>query len=403
MGLRFQVLAASVVAVLLSLLLGGAVAAKLRVDASGEGPRRQAARILLAIDEAEARDDDPEEVVLGVLRARDEARARSERVLGQYALLTALVLLLLLYVFLTFLLVRPIDAVKRAADRIDQSGAVRAPQRGPREIAELGAAINRMADRQEEARLALKERLEALERAHVALLEAQEQLVRSEKLASVGRLSAGVAHEIGNPLAAIQGLLELARDDASEPELLTRAIAETERIKRIVRDLLDYARHERDEGARGAGDVPSAVRAAVALLAPQKDLRAIRVASSVPSSLPPVSMPQDALAQLLLNLLLNAADALGERGGEVHVDARHEGPRVRLVVEDDGPGFTAEDLPHVFEPFFTTKPVGAGTGLGLSVAQTLVHRAEGTIVAENRPEGGARFSIELPLADLPRA
>src|SRR5690606_1075917 len=169
------------------------------------------------------------------------------------------------------------------------------------------------------------------------------------------------------------------------------------------RRVLFRSRHERDEGARWAGDVPSAVRAAVALLAPQKDLRAIRVASSVPSSLPPVSMPQDALAQLLLNLLLNAADALGERGGEVRVDARPAGARVRLVGEDDGPGFTAAHLPHDFEPHFTTAPVGAGAGLGLSVAQTLVHRAEGTIVAENRPEGGARFSIELPLAVLPRA
>src|SRR5690606_39926086 len=130
------------------------------------------------------------------------------------------------------------------------------------------------------------------------------------------------------------------------------------------RRVLFRSRHERDEGARWAGDVPSAVRAAVALLAPQKDLRAIRVASSVPSSLPPVSMPQDALAQLLLNLLLNAADALGERGGKVSVRVEAAAPRLLLFVEDDGRGFAPETLPHVFEPFFTTKPVGSGTEIG---------------------------------------
>jgi two-component system, NtrC family, sensor kinase len=395
-GLRFQVLAASVVAIVLSLLLGGAVAARLRFDESGENLRLEAERIARSARDAEARGASATGVVEQALLEREHARARTAKVLGQYALLTALVLLLLLYVSLTMLIVRPIDAVKRAADRIDQLGAARAPQRGPRELAELGAAINRMAARQVEARRVLVDRLEALERAHRALLTAQDQVVRSEKLASVGRLSAGVAHEIGNPLAAIRGLLELAREDATEPDLLNRAIAETERIKRIVRDLLDYARHERDDEPREAGDVATACATAVALLEPQKDLRAIRLVTSVPAEVPLVSMPQDALTQILLNLLLNAADALGERGGTVTIRVEDAGAEVRLVVEDDGIGFSEEALPQVFEPFFTTKPVGSGTGLGLSVVQTLVHRVSGRVVAENRSEGGARFVIELP-------
>jgi two-component system, NtrC family, sensor kinase len=399
-GLRFQVLAASVVAIVFSLLLGGAVVARLRLDESAENLRLEARRVAASIDEAEARGASPADVIEQALLEREHARTRTARGLGQYALLTALVLLLLLYVSLTMLIVRPIDAVRRAADRIDQSGASRAPQRGPREIVELAAAINRMATRQTEARQALEERLDALERAHRALVAAQDQVVRSEKLASVGRLSAGVAHEIGNPLAAIHGLLELARDDASDPELLNRAIAETERIKRIVRDLLDYARHERDDEGQETGDVPGAVATAVALLAPQKDLRAIRIDSSVPAALPRVSMPQDGLTQLLLNLLLDASDALREGGGTVTIRADAVGSAVRIAIEDDGRGFAPETLPHVFEPFFTTKPVGSGTGLGLSVVQTLVHRARGTVVAANRPEGGARFVVELPARGL---
>jgi two-component system, NtrC family, sensor kinase len=399
-GLRFQVLAASVAAIVFTLLLGGAVAARLRFDESEEGLRIEAERIAQSIDQAEAGGIPPAGIIEEALLERERARTRTARVLGQYALLTALVLLLLLYFSLTFLIVRPIDAVKRAADRIDQSGEARAPQRGPKEIVRLASSINSMAARQMEARRALEERLEALERAHRALLVAQDQVLRSEKLASVGRLSAGVAHEIGNPLAAIQGLLEIARDEAAEPELLTRAIAETERIKRIVRDLLDYARHEREDEPQGAGDVASAVASAVALLEPQKDLRAIRLETNVPGGLPLVSLSQDGLTQLLLNLLLNAADALGGEGGTVGVRVTADGARLRLIVEDDGNGFEPEALPHVFEPFFTTKPVGSGTGLGLSVAQTLVHRAEGSIVAENRAEGGARFVIELPTRGL---
>lgn len=397
MGLRFQVLAASAVAVLLSLSLGGAVAARLRHAESAEDLRLEASRIAAAMEGAEARDEPVEGPLFEALHAREEARVRGSRILWRYALLTALVLLLLLYVSLTVLIVRPIDAVRRAADRIDLSGAVRAPRRGPREIAELATSINRMADRTEEARRALEERLEALERAHRALIEAQDQVVRSEKLASVGRLSAGVAHEIGNPLAAIQGLLELARDNAEEPELLTRAIHETERIKRIVRDLLDYARHERDDEARGGGDVASAVATALALLRPQKDLREIRLVTRVPDELPRVAMPEDGLVQLVLNLLLNAADALSSGGGEVCVRAEAGEGEVRLVVEDEGAGFDADVLAHVFEPFFTTKPAGSGTGLGLSVVHTLAHRAGGRVSAENREAGGARFIVDLPL------
>jgi two-component system, NtrC family, sensor kinase len=399
-GLRFQVLAASVVAIVLSLLLGGAVASRLRLDDSAENLRTEARRVAASIGEAEARGASAADVIEEALIERAHARARVARGLGQYALLTALVLLLLLYVSLTLLIVRPIDAVRRAADRIDQSGASRAPQRGPREIVELATAINRMATRQVEARRALEERLDALERAHRALVAAQDQVVRSEKLASVGRLSAGVAHEIGNPLAAIHGLLELARDDARDPELLNRAITETERIKRIVRDLLDYARHERDDEGQAAGDVSAAVATAVALLEPQKDLRAIRIDTQVPPSLPHVAMPQDGLTQLILNLLLNATDALRDRGGTVSIRIDDVGPSVRFVIEDDGAGFASETLPHVFEPFFTTKPVGSGTGLGLSVVQTLVHRSRGTVLAENRPEGGARFVVQLPTHGL---
>lgn len=394
MGLRAQVLAASIVAILLALLLGGAVAARLRVEEPGASLSQEAHEIAGALEEVEPAERAA--VIEAHLLARERARTRTARMLVQYALLTALVLLFLLYGLLTFLIVRPIDAVKRAADRLDQWSEARAPHRGPREIAELAAAINRMAARQLDARKALEARLVELERAHAALIEAKDQVVRSEKLASVGRLSAGVAHEIGNPLAAIAGLLELAREDASDPELLTRAIAETERIKRIVRDLLDYARQAREDEGSGRGDLASAVASAVALLAPQKDLRSIRIATQVPEGIPEVALSQDGLVQLLLNLLLNAADALADRGGKVDVRAEGEERHVRLVVEDDGPGFSDEILSQIFEPFFTTKPAGRGTGLGLSVAQTLAHRAGGTIHAENRASGGARIVVVLP-------
>ncbi|HJL05142.1 MAG TPA: HAMP domain-containing sensor histidine kinase [Polyangiaceae bacterium LLY-WYZ-15_(1-7)] len=334
--------------------------------------------------------------------------ARAEAGFGNlmlfYVAFTGGAILLLTYLALTFLIVRPVEAVTRASERVAEGRLeTQVPVRGAAEVAGLAQSFNAMARQLGAERLALEERLRQLEAARAETSAAQDQVLRSARLASVGRLAAGIAHEIGNPLAAILGLTEIARDadlDAEErDEFLARIQTETERIHRIIRDLLDFARQEQEPGA-GDGerraDLGQVVADAVHLVAPQKDTAKLRIERRV-EEVPPVRGSADRLTQVVLNLLLNAADAV-EGEGDVVVEVAREGEEVVLSVSDTGPGIPEDVLEELFEPFVTTKPVGQGTGLGLAVCHTIVERVGGTITAENAEGGGARFVIRLPLA-----
>jgi len=251
---------------------------------------------------------------------------------------------------------------------------------------------------------ALRAKVDELERAGRELRAAQDQIVRSERLASVGRLAAGLAHEIGNPIAAILGFQELliagGLDDAEQRDFLERMKRETERVHRVLRDLLDFARPAvKSARVDEAGDVAEAVRDVMALVQPQKSMRDVEVVLDLAPSLPPVRLAQERVVQVLLNLLLNAADAVPRTTGRVIVRAQTSaGGGVQLEVEDNGPGISPEIRDRLFEPFATTKEVGKGTGLGLAVCRGLIEGAGGTIVATKGAEGGARFVVELPRA-----
>jgi signal transduction histidine kinase len=325
-----------------------------------------------------------------------------------YALTIAGLALIATYVVLGEFVVRPIDRLTSASERL-ASGRAHAdvPERGASEVVRLAAAFNAMAAQLRADRAALEARLVELERATKELRAAQEGLVRSEKLASVGRLAAGVAHEIGNPLAAILGLVELLRGGGLEPveeqEFLARVSAETQRIHRIIRDLLDFSRQsQQPEVAQVSADLREVVGDAVRLVAPQKDLHRVTIQQLLDEATPRVTGSADHLAQVTLNLLLNAADAVGGEGTITITVAPSEGG-ASLVVDDSGPGIAPEVIDTLFDPFVTTKPAGTGTGLGLAVCQTIVERFGGRIRAENRVSEagvvrGARFSLWLPAA-----
>ena len=174
---------------------------------------------------------------------------------------------------------------------------------------------------------------------------------------------------------------------------------ETERVHRTLKDLLQFARPQRDGASAGptSGDVEAAIHDTAALVVHQPSLQKLELHIDVEPALERVTLATEQLAQVVLNLILNAADALSARGsGRIAVFARRATDGVEISVEDDGPGVPAEVAEHIFEPFFTTKEVGKGTGLGLSVCQGLISAAGGTLALDGRHTTGARFVVLLP-------
>jgi len=218
----------------------------------------------------------------------------------------------------------------------------------------------------------------------------------ADKLASVGQLAAGVAHEINTPLANVMLIAESLRRRSPEPVTRQRLDAMTEQIEaaaRIVRGLLDFAR--RDEPKVADLDFGSVVRDAVDFLR-GKQPADVALELELPPTPVEVAGDRGQLLQVVTNLFNNASDAMGGRG-TIRIYLRAHGGRAELDVVDTGPGISAEAMPHLFEPFYTTKPEGEGTGLGLAICHGIVNAHHGSITARNVPGEGAGFLVSLPL------
>ncbi|MFN3200074.1 MAG: sensor histidine kinase [Bradymonadia bacterium] len=297
-------------------------------------------------------------------------------------------------------IVRPIQGITEAAALVTMTGAhstLTMPQDGPREINRLARTFEQMVRR-------LGEQQDTLRRQVSALETARNELVRSEKLATVGRLASGVAHEVGNPLAAVIGFVEFMQDPRGvspdqQADLLTRMQRELGRIQTTIRDLLDFSRPS--AGVPEPVDLMEAAQSAYELVRYQRRFKSIEVVFEA-ESLPPVIVDRGRLRQVLVNLLLNAADALatvetGTRlitiGAAAH--SREGISGVRLTVSDNGPGVPEDIAEQLFDPFFTTKQPGEGTGLGLAIAHRLVEEAQGHLALQTS-DAGAAFSVWLP-------
>lgn len=232
------------------------------------------------------------------------------------------------------------------------------------------------------------------------LEEARNQLIQSEKISSLGRLAAGVAHEINNPLAGIliyaDMLLKDVGDHAQWREDLEEIIHQTLRCKQIVTRLLDFSRQSL--GEQIPYKLNDVIRRCVALLGQQALFMDIEILQDCQEDLPELVGDPSALQQVFTNLLINAADAMKGRG-KIYIKSflNEAGDSVVIRFADTGPGIPPEAMNQIFEPFFTTKGPGEGTGLGLSVAYGLVQQHGGTIEAHNDPAGGAVFTIALPV------
>lgn len=256
------------------------------------------------------------------------------------------------------------------------------------EIQSLAAHINRMA-------AALEQRDEAIRR------QAEERVSRSERLAIVGRLAAGVAHQINNPLGGIMLfsnlLLRKAPPEGTERENLERIANETRRCQKIVQGLLDFARHR--EPKLEETSIAEVIDKTLSLVESQSMFLNIEVIRSFDPSAPRVRVDVGQMQELVLNLVLNAVDAMDKKGRlTLSVVADAGGRAVKVGVGDTGCGIPADRIERVFEPFFTTKEEGKGTGLGLSICRGIVENHGGTIWVESEPGQGASFFIRLPAA-----
>lgn len=342
-------------------------------------------------------------IVATVLRTSDDAGkvAPLLRLFALYTAVGALALLVFTYIALGRLIVRPIDSIASAAKRV--AGGARqldVPRKGPAELLDLAKSLAEMTAKLRADEERMRAQIEELEQKTKELREAQDQLVRSERLASVGRLSAGLAHEIGNPIAAIIGMHDILLEGGMTPDeqrdFLVRARSEAERIHLILRDLLDFARPTASASSISEpADLTEAIGDVVALVRPQKAFRDRTLAVELPEAPVFVPLARDRIVQVVLNLLLNAADATNE-GGHVRLAVWSAEENVRIVVEDDGVGVAPAIRSRLFEPFLTTKDVGKGTGLGLAVCRGVVESAGGAIYLDESYTAGARFVIELP-------
>lgn len=327
-----------------------------------------------------------------VRQPTEESYSHAEKL--RYSLLLAFIGSLLLAAavgaFLAWQISRPIDALARGAREVAGGRLdTRIPVTTRDEVGDLAETFNEMTGR------LLKNRDE-IEAAHRQVVESEKQLSRSERMAAVGQLAAGLAHEINNPLNVVSGFADFVLDKTPPGDPRRGALAdisrETVRCQKLVSQLLDFAKPK--DPVREPANLNELVSDTTALLRAQAKAQNVALRLSLEEDLPQVTLDRDQIKQALLNLLLNACQAM-PRGGTLFVETARRGERVEVVVTDDGVGISEEDLGRVFTPFFTTKD--HGTGLGLATSYALVERHGGALRVQSRKGAGASFTLSLPL------
>ena len=336
--------------------------------------------------------------------------------------------LLLFLVFGSYLLnrriARPLNKIAGAAEKIaDGDLSQRVDDYGDNEMGQLSKSFNKMADR-------VADHVAYLQRANRDLSTTKQELIRSEKLASVGRLAAGVAHEIGNPLGAILGytdmMLKGVEDESVRTDFLERMEKELRKIDLTIRELLDYSRSSPLEVKET--NVNKVVSEALSLASHQKGFENLKLELKLGENLPLVLVDEGQLQQIMINIILNAVDAMPD-GGELFVvtetsiakddtakfvsrrrkdDTFHgfsilsgdnkgrEEEMVKISFADNGIGIEEDSINKIFDPFYTTKDPGSGTGLGLSISQRIVETFNGEIEVQSEAGKGTKFTIFLP-------
>ncbi len=226
----------------------------------------------------------------------------------------------------------------------------------------------------------------------------EQQLMHSQKMESIGTLAAGIAHEVGNPLASISSVVQVllrTMDDERAKDKLGLVQAQVHRITKIIRDLVDFSRPSNYQIQ--PTDLVKVITEAVEIVKMGKKAKAITFVTHVRRQIPMLSLVPDQISQVFINILLNAVDAMQGKEGTITTELMRDDEEVSVTIADDGSGIAPENMPKVFEPFFTTKRVGEGTGLGLWVSYGIVKSFRGDITVKSQQGQGTSFSVTLPL------
>ncbi len=312
-----------------------------------------------------------------------------------YIFLYGAVLIIAGYYLLQRNIIKPARNLLQATNDVSHGNLeTRLPFSGPTEFSQLSVAYNQMVDSLRVSRGETEKHIASLEEANKKLQQTRAELIRSEKLASVGQLAAGLAHELGNPLSALIGYLELLKQKIeSDPDkdIVERSLIETNRIDFLVRELLDFSRPAENSQIE-AVNMALALNSAVQLLKNQGAMAGFDEINELSESLPSIRIDRHKLQQVLINLLLNAVQACDQHG-EINLSSGDDNGSVWVGIKDNGCGIAAPDLERIFDPFYTTKPPGEGTGLGLAMCQRIVEEAGGVIEVESELGKGSFFRL----------
>jgi two-component system, NtrC family, sensor kinase len=348
--------------------------------------------------------------VLGVLDTmislegfeKEKAQIYNRMILS--GLISVIVLSFLLSLLLTRFVNRPIgrllSATKKAAlGNLDQTVRVRSHD----ELGDLSDSFNNMISELKRSRDAIEEWTQTLEQRvqqrTQELQRVQDQLIRAGKMAALGELAAGVAHEINNPLTGVLTFssLMLRKVDENHPwkKDLENIVQQTTRCRNIVRGLLDFARQRKPD--KKEWDIQTLLDNTVSLVEKQARFQNIKMVKEFKTGIPLLFVDADQIQQVFMNILLNAADAMAGNGGTLTIKTDLKNKMAEVSFTDTGVGMTKEHLSKLFAPFFTTKEIGKGTGLGLAISYGIIQSHNGDIEVESEVEKGSTFRIKLPI------
>lgn len=306
---------------------------------------------------------------------------------------------------------RPIDRIISQADEYrEDDNLLFTFRHEDNELNRLSSALNRMLQRISSDKKRLRESYLSLETAYAELREAQNEFIKAEKMASIGRLASGLAHEIGNPIGIVMGYLDLLKDACLTPDekidFIERAQKETQRMDVIIHQLLNLARPKESENS--SISVHSIIRDVVDIMRHQPVMKKQHIEVKFDATHDRVLANGEQLHQVFLNLLLNAADAIEssprKEKGSILICTYNPGSNgpngdagIHIQVKDNGEGIADDDIGNIFDPFYTTKEPGKGTGLGLAVSYMIIKNLGGTLSAESEPGQGTSMNLRLPV------